>query len=129
VFTRLVDKYHPNLVGKESGSAKSSGYRIIKVDGKLHSSHRLAFLYMEGKFPDNEVDHINRERDCNTWKNLRQCTRTENNNNSSQNLKDKGVRRRGNRWVSFGDKGKHLGSFVTNIAAVYQRHSYDLLYR
>lgn len=129
IFTRRIDKYHPSLVGRKSGTVKASGYRIIKIDSKLYSAHRLSFLWMEGSFPDYEVDHINRRRDDNRWGNLRPCTRTENNNNSSQNLKDKGVRLRGNRWIVFAEKGKHLGSFLTNISACYRRHSYDMLYR
>lgn len=54
------------------------GYISIKVDGRKYSAHRLAFLYMEGAFPEDglDVDHINRVKDDNRWKNLRVVTRT-----------------------------------------------------
>ncbi len=40
-------------------------------------SHTLAFLYMEGAFPKNEVDHLNHNRSDNSWVNLRKVTRVE----------------------------------------------------
>lgn len=43
--------------------------------------HRLAFLYMEGAFPPNFVDHINRDKSDNRWANLRHATASENGKN------------------------------------------------
>ena len=43
--------------------------------------HRLAFLYMEGAFPPNFVDHVNRDKSDNRWVNLRHATHGENSRN------------------------------------------------
>ena len=46
-------------IGDLAGS-KSHGYIVIMVNNKIYSAHRLAFLYMEGYFPEYCVDHIDR---------------------------------------------------------------------
>lgn len=38
---------------------------------RLYHGHRVAFLYMTGEWPRNEVDHINGCRHDNSWSNLR----------------------------------------------------------
>ncbi len=67
-------------IGDLAGYSHSRGYRHIMVYGKEYKAHRLAFLYMEGSIPD-EVDHINRIRDDNSWSNLRPADRVLNTQN------------------------------------------------
>jgi hypothetical protein len=43
-----------------------NGYVMIMIKGKRYYAHRLAFLYMIGRWPLYEVDHINRIRHDNT---------------------------------------------------------------
>lgn len=54
--------------------SKSDGYRYIRVDTKSYTASRLAHLYMNGYFPEHEMDHINRVRGDNRWCNLRHVT-------------------------------------------------------
>ena len=75
---------------KLAGHKNYNGYIEICINYKKYLTHRLAFLYMEGYFPEYEVDHINRIRDDNRWKNLRHVSarcnmrnRTLQKNNSS----------------------------------------------
>ena len=59
----------------EAGSIKTKhDYRIIGIDNKSYKASRLAFLYMEGYFPENIVDHKNRIKSDDRYKNLRQVT-------------------------------------------------------
>lgn len=57
--------------GKIAGCITSQGYRIIKVKGKLYGAARLAHLYMQGRFPQNDVEHRNGDKADDRWENLR----------------------------------------------------------
>jgi hypothetical protein len=63
--------------GSGAGCINGSGYIDIKIE-KIYQVHRLAFLYMTGEWPKNEVDHINMIRSDNRWCNLRAATRSQN---------------------------------------------------
>jgi hypothetical protein len=68
-------------VGKPAGWIDAYGYRRIKIDGQTYIASRLAFLYMTGQWPQDEVDHVNRDQYDDRWENLREATRSENNLN------------------------------------------------
>jgi len=63
---------------KIAGSVNNLGYVKIKLNGKSYAAHRLAFLYVTGSWPENQVDHINRIRTDNRWENLRKASNAEN---------------------------------------------------
>lgn len=73
-------------VGDTAGYLSSGGYMRVQVAGRSYPLHRLAFLYMEGSFPADEVDHINRDRVDNRFSNLRKVEK-------AANLRNKGVYR------------------------------------
>jgi hypothetical protein len=80
-FVRRV-KRRKFLAGSESGCLdKSSGYVVMHLDGKKYQAHRLVFLYVEGNFPKDHVDHINGIRHDNRYENLRRATISENSRN------------------------------------------------
>jgi hypothetical protein len=105
--------------GAVAGSNGKDGYRQISVDGRTYGAARLAFLYMIGKWPENEADHrdTNHTNDC--WSNLRDATRSQNEMNkpvSSRNklgLKYISKAPNGKYYVSIGFNGDtiHLGTF------------------
>jgi len=83
VFTNLVERRGVD-VGDTLGSIHTRGYLIIPLGGVKYIAHRLAWLYVYGEFPPNDVDHIDRVRTNNKISNLRLCTQRENNINSSK---------------------------------------------
>jgi len=72
-----------NRVAGSIDNAKGNGYRRIKTNETSYTCSRLAFLYMEGYFPEHEVDHINRIRHDDRWCNLRHVTKQCNMRNCS----------------------------------------------
>lgn len=78
VFTRKA-------TGEIANAKHVNGYIHIRVLGEKYLGHRLAFLYVNGKFPENDVDHINGVRDDNRFCNLREVTKAENNINRKLN--------------------------------------------
>ena len=107
--------------GSVAGYVDSWGYVSIKVCGKLRKAHRIAFLIMEGRFPQDQVDHINGNRADNRWTNLRKATRSQNMQNiagpTSRNTSGfLGVTRglRGKGWIAqivIKKRRYHLGTF------------------
>lgn len=77
VFTRLIPTQRTRA-GDVVGRSRADGYVDIKVDGKHYLAHRLAYLYMAGAWPSDEVDHKDLDRANNQWSNLRAATRSQN---------------------------------------------------
>lgn len=103
-----------------AGSATTTGYRFVIINYKRWPSHRLAWLYMTGSFPEKELDHINLIRGDNRWKNLREASRSENMRNTARPSNNtsgvKGVHwhKPSKRWtarIKINGFKKHLGGF------------------
>lgn len=59
----------------------STGYELIGLGGEQYFSHLLAWLYVKGVWSDKYIDHKDRNKINNAWKNLREATGTQNNAN------------------------------------------------
>ncbi len=114
--------------GARAGAIESGGYVQIQVEGRLRMAHRLAWLYVHGRWPTFEIDHMNGVRDDNRLSNLREATRAENQQNERRarsSNKASGLLgvtwcERASRWrakIMLGGKNKHLGLFDTAEAA------------
>ncbi len=53
-------------------------YLMVKIDGRSYKLHRLAWLYVYGEWPTEDVDHIDGDRGNNRIANLRALSRKEN---------------------------------------------------
>jgi hypothetical protein len=89
-------------------------------------AHRLAWLYVHGKYPTDAIDHVNRERDDNRISNLRECQNWQNSANRSMRADNSsGIRgvhfsKKKKKWVAMiGDKGsrKYLGIYESKESA------------
>lgn len=79
--TGLWSWRHPrgkHKAGGRAGSYGHEGYVKITIDGVSYRSSRLAWFYFFGKWPENQIDHINRVRDDDRIENLRDVTAKEN---------------------------------------------------
>lgn len=125
-FERNDRSWNTRYSGKPAGSVNKrrggDSYRYITVDDTSYLAHRLAWLYMTGEWPADEVDHRNLDGLNNRWGNLREATGTQNLGNTRVNSKNttgfKGVsflRRTGRYYaqIRIDHKSRHLGYFDT----------------
>lgn len=126
VFTWKVDRL-PRVHAGDVAGYQDGGYWKIRTGGRNHHASRLAILWVTKKWPENEVDHINRNTKDNRYENLRDATRAQNQQNRTVREDSttgfKGVRfqrsAHGNRCgyyvaqIGVGGKRIYLGSFKT----------------
>jgi hypothetical protein len=112
--------------GKISGSLTLEKYQVTSIDRKTYKCHRLAWLYMTGKFPDGQIDHINGNRSDNRFENLRDVTHTQNIQNqrkaqmSNKSTGVLGVFKNGSGFaarISHNNTKIYLGTFKTTEEA------------
>jgi hypothetical protein len=77
-FVNTMKENFGRRFGKKVGCLAKNGYIVISIDGKKHYAHRLAWMYVYGKFPDNQIDHIDRCKTNNAIANLRKAERYQN---------------------------------------------------
>lgn len=76
VFTRRASRGR-GKAGTEVGTV-CRGYKIVPIEGRNYLAHRLAWFYMTGEWPLEEVDHKNLDKGDNSWANLRHASRADN---------------------------------------------------
>jgi len=97
---------------------------MIGIDGHTYYAHRLAWLYVHGRWPKDKIDHHNTDKLTNRFSNLREASNSQNQMNqrlSAANTSGyKGVYRKGDKYIAQLKKdGKHhyLGIHETPEAA------------
>lgn len=121
LFTWLSDR-QPNVKkGAVAGTVNHRGYVVIMIHRKTYSAHRLAWLYMTGSWPKNDIDHRNQMRTDNRFSNIREATRKENSQNVNYPHHDNKSGYQGVHWnkkckkfqaqISVSGKKKHIGLF------------------
>lgn len=122
IFTNLTQRGRVKK-GAVAGSKYSNGYIYIEIDRKKYRAHRLAWLYVYGKFPKTFLDHINEIKDDNRIVNLRSATNLENKQNISSPRSNGTSGHLGVSWdkrvkkwdarIMVNGRQKHLGYFNT----------------
>lgn len=116
IITRVVSKKKP--------------YIQVFLDGKEYLGHRLAWFYMTGSWPQDEIDHEDLDKSNNRWSNLRPATRIQNASNIQRTKRNssgyKGVHfnKRAKKFtaqIGFKNKLHYLGYFdsAEEAAQVY----------
>jgi hypothetical protein len=110
--------FHSRLIGMPAGVVNKEGYVRIGLDGKPYLRHRLIFAWHHGRWPTNEIDHIDRDRSNDRIENLREATR-------GQNMWNKGAKgyswnRQNKKWMaqlSANGKRFFIGTYDTENEA------------
>jgi len=121
--------------GTKAGNLSKRGYIVIRVLGKLHRAHRLAWLYVHKSLPNGEIDHKNHIKNDNRISNLRVVDRVGQNRNATIR-KDNvsgyaGIcfHKRAKKWqatIGRGQGVKHLGYFIDLQDAIAARKKAEI---
>jgi hypothetical protein len=112
----------PIKVARKPANAKDSlGYICLKIDGKMHKAHRIAWAFVYGEWPELHIDHINGDPSDNRICNLREVDRHANMQNEHKaRLNNKsgylGVCPNGSNWraeIRVDGKKINLGTYKT----------------
>jgi hypothetical protein len=129
VFT-YRQKCGKKRAGDVAGTINDKGYTVITIDYRIYPAHRLAWLYVHGEWPKQQVDHINRIRNDNRIASLRDVNQSENILNASMLSNNKS----GHKGVYFCNTRKKwvaqykrtcIGAFTEIDHAVKARQEYE----
>jgi hypothetical protein len=126
LFTRITTYSNRAKEYGKVGYTSIRGYIVMNLFGEKHYAHRLAWLYVNKRWPNGEIDHINGNKSDNRLCNLREAT-------SSQNMSNRGVQsnsksgvkgvvldEKSGKWQAYcrvNKRSKYLGIFDTKEAA------------
>jgi len=150
-YVRSLLKYYPETgefewLVRRSNVAKTGRFRgtpgpkksyVISLDRVHYKAHRLAWLYMTGRWPTHQIDHINRDASDNRFANLREATNQENHCNhgpQSNNMSGHpGVfwnapTKRWHAYIKVAGSRKHLGCFTSMEDALVARKAAEKQY-
>ena len=130
VFRWRVPRTNRVKPGQVAGYRNNLGYVSVVVDGKGYLAHRLAWLYIHGYFPENEIDHIDRNPNNNRIANLREVSRQCNLRNCKKRIDNQsgitgvGWAKREQRWrarINVNHNDIHIGYYKTRKKAAFAR--------
>jgi hypothetical protein len=132
VFTWLVSRRNNSVrKGSKAGYLHiHQGRIIIKIDGEKYAASRLAYLYMTGSRPPNEIDHKDRDPSNDRWTNLRPATHSQQQGNKRLPRNNtsgyRGVVWLRKKWIAR-NSGIGLGRFTSKeeAARAYDRHAIE----
>ena len=137
IFTWKVSTSNSVKVGDVAGSPNGHGYQLIQLQSRKHKAHRLAWLYIHGSWPKDQLDHVNRIRTDNRIANLREVTHKQNGQNRSKRSDNTSGHtgiywlKQSSKWraqIKHNQKQIHLGLFATIEEALSARKAAEKLY-
>lgn len=121
--------------GSSAGALDAEGYLVVRIDAIKHRANRLAWLYMTGKQPEGQIDHINGIRSDDRFCNLRMVSNKQNGRNQRKQSGNKsgvtGVcwHKRYSKWIAqirVDGKYIYLGMFSSIEAAAAARKAAEV---
>jgi len=87
-FVRRVGRGNQVKAGTVAGAGavRADGYTEIRVGSRSYLTHRLVWLWHNGYLPEQDIDHIDRDKLNNRIKNLREVSRACNNRNTPNHV-------------------------------------------
>jgi hypothetical protein len=73
-----IKNKHRATAGSLAGTLSNEGYLMLTLSRKKYSAHRVAWLFANGHWPKQHIDHINGIRSDNRICNLRDVSNKEN---------------------------------------------------
>ena len=101
------------LKGGMAGSLTGLGYRKITMDGYRYPASWLAWMYVIGRWPEDEIDHKNLNPSDDSFDNLRESTRSQN----CVNLRR--PNKHGYRGIAKQASGRFFATVMVDQASIY----------
>lgn len=133
IFRHIIAR-GPCSAGAVAGCINAIGYVRICVDYVDYAAHRLAWIYVHGVMPPDQIDHINGRRDDNRLCNLRLADNSQNNqnrplqSNSTSGFKGVSLHKKSGLWFAYAQAkgirksaGYHRTAEEASIAAIAMR--------
>ena len=130
VFTNLTSR-KMSRIGQQPGYVDiTTGYIQISLKGKTYRAHRLAWFYVHGEWPVDQIDHIDKNRTNNRIDNLRDVSNQINSTNQNKSkVNTSGVTgvywsNYDKKWmarIQYNRKKLHLGYFDNKQDAINAR--------
>jgi hypothetical protein len=124
--------------GKVAGYlCPKSGYIHIGLDGKLYRAHRLAWFYVTGEWPSDQIDHEFHDRADNRICKLRESCDADNRKNQSISKRNKSgvmgvhwyaARSKWQAYINDSGRRRNLGYFTDKDDAIAARKNAERLY-
>ncbi|MDN0103053.1 HNH endonuclease signature motif containing protein [Yersinia enterocolitica] len=134
---RAMNTWNARYSNKPASSIDSNGYVRVRINGKTHKVHRVAWAIYFGSHPDGEIDHIDGVKTHNQISNLRCVDSTGNKHNMpKQKNNSSGVTgvsfdKENSKWCAYISRfGKYtmLGRFDSRTEAISVRREAEMKY-
>ena len=111
-------------------SDNGKGYRNGGINGKIFLAHRAIWAIYYGKWPSDQIDHLNGAKHDNRISNLRVVTQEDNNRNKPMHKNNTSgvngvywnkLNKKWQAYINVNGRQKHLGLFATIEAAAVAR--------
>lgn len=129
-LTWKIKRSNNSRIGKEVGTIDHYGYKVFNMCSNYYRVHRIVWFMHHGYMPENNIDHINRNKIDNRIENLRevgqQCNarNTGNFRHNKSGIKGVSWHKSAEKWeatIHVNRKKHYLGVHFSFVEAVLHR--------